>query len=763
MDVLFNTINVRDLLPSSDADDPNSPLSAPDLRLLIQKLDSHSRTVRSQVQSYLVSHHEEFSSLFSLCSDVVSRTDDVSADLDRVASLLSADRPIDVEIREVVEEIERKTREVRLRRELLELARIICGISERFKGVRESVRVGRLRVAAEEIRDLKVAVRVSDKEEEGGRPLVYDLLRKDWFDCFEELQGLLSSFVERAVRYDKESRMVVVKHHELSVDGIEGIDFHLILESLDVVGLLDYGLARVADLMIKYVITPVINSASPITFVEELKQDGGNVVEAVLKLEQCSRQEIRCADDKQIFLDIVNVIKFICQYVCFNNVSWIQSFGRLSWSRMSELIITNVLTKAVPEDSSELANFQKIIEITSEFETALRELNFISASNNEDYSLSDFAEKIEVHFASRKKGEILRKARMQLLDCDFTIPLKYSRRGPSAENGTFGEDASGRVVDLLFLSEKCLVSTAASELMKLVHQTLKDVCSSSNRLVLDMYHAVRDAILLYEAIIPIKQEKQLDGINQVAVLMHNDYLYIAQEVLALAFLYRPEFPDPIKERIVFVDLAPRLHLKAEQVLQRQIQLVIHNLDDAMDGANGFQNTHQLQQFESARLSIDQVAFILEKVHIIWEPLLHPSIYLKSMSTVLESVFSRIAREILFIDDMAAEETLQLQRLIYLLLENMTTLFDSLNSINQEGKSPEHSSYWLTDSMRSLSKLRKLAEILDMPLRSITAEWESGDLGRCGFTLSEVKDFIKAIFADSPLRKECLWRIENGRF
>ncbi|PNX66934.1 centromere/kinetochore protein zw16, partial [Trifolium pratense] len=85
----------------------------------------------------------------------------------------------------------------------------------------------------------------------------------------------------------------------------------------------------------------------------------------------------------------------------------------------------------------------------------------------------------------------------------------------------------------------------------------------------------------------------------------------------------------------------------------------------------------MQQFESAKFSIDQVVFILEKVHIIWEPLLLPSTYRKSMCTVLESVFSRIARDILLIDDMAAEETLQLQRLIHLMLESLSSLFESL--------------------------------------------------------------------------------------
>lgn len=58
--------------------------------------------------------------------------------------------------------------------------------------------------------------------------------------------------------------------------------------------------------------------------------------------------------------------------------------------------------------------------------------------------------------------------------------------------------------------------------------------------------------------------------------------------------------------------------------------------------------------------VDQVVFILEKVHIIWEPLLMPSTYRRSMCVVLESVFSRITSDILLIDDMAAEETLQVK-------------------------------------------------------------------------------------------------------
>ncbi|KAB1202430.1 hypothetical protein CJ030_MR8G019502 [Morella rubra] len=436
-----------------------------------------------------------------------------------------------------------------------------------------------------------------------------------------------------------------------------------------------------------------------------------------------------------------------------------QSLGRLMWPRISELIICNFLSQVVPKDASKLGDFQKIIESTSRFETSLKENMFISASDDKDERLSKFAENVEVHFASRKKTEILANARKLLLQCDFDIPLKSS----TAKNDETAVNSHEQVVDLLFGSGRCVVSKAAIQLMELVHQTLKDVCLSSTRVALEFYHAARDAILLYEVVIPVKLEKQLDSINHVAVLMHNDCIFLSQEILGLAFEYGVEFPSSIREHAVFVDMAPRFHLMAEEILQKQIQLIIYNLKEAVDGANGFQNTHVKQQFELAKFSIDQVIFILEKAHIIWEPLLLPSTYKRSISMVLESVFSRITRDLLLLDDMAADETLQLQRLIHLMLENLSSLFESLSAVSQREKPQGDSTPSLDNLVPSLCKIRKLAELLDMPLKSITTAWESRELIRCGFTLSEVEDFIKAIFTDSPLRKECLFRVENSSF
>ncbi|XP_016441533.1 centromere/kinetochore protein zw10 homolog [Nicotiana tabacum] len=760
MDVLFNSIDVRDLLSSSNIDDVTLPLSAPDLRLLIDRLQVRSVDIKSKVRQYILSHYSDFSTLFTQCSDVVLRSEHLSSEVSDLIQLIS-DHPVEVETKAVIDDIVIRNRELKEKRELLGLLAVILELSDKLRFVKEEIKVGRVEQAAEALRELKAVLVTSSDETaafEERQPLVYGLLKDEWTECFEEMQEVLLRCMDNAVRFEQENNTVHLKHQS-NIKGIDGIELQTVLKAMDAVGIVDYGLAKVADLMIKHVIAPVVSFRSTIV-VEETNQESGNGAEANLKILPSADPNVDSMDGGSMYSVLVDIVKFIGKSLCFGNSTWMLCFGRLTWPRMSDLIISNFLSKNVPDDASKLADFQKIIKCTSDFEESLKELMFIASSDGKDERLSKFADNVEVHFASRKKVEILAKARNLLLQSDFRLPEDGTRRHSKVKDDKKAERSSDLVVDLLFTSERCVVSEAGLGLMKVVHRTLKDVCLSSPRVGLEFYHAARDSLLLYEAVIPVKFERQLDSINHSAVLIHNDCHYLSQEILGLAFEYRSDFPASIKELVVFADLAPRFQLLAEEVLQRQIKLVIYNLKQAIDGADGFQNTHQMKQYESAKLSIDQVIFILEKVYIIWHHLLLPSAYKRSMSMVLEAVFSRVANDILLLDDIAAEETLQLQKLIHLLFENLSSLLDSVVAINQSGKLQESPTQTLDDLIPSLRKLRKLADLLDMPLKSITEAWEAGELVNCGFTQSEVEDFIGAIFADSPLRKECLRRIES---
>lgn len=188
MDVLFKSIDVRDLLSSTEVDDPSTPLSAPDLRLLIERLQVRSIHIKSRVHDYLRSHQLEFSSLFSQCSDVLSRSEQLSSQVLDLISLIS-DNPADTKIKGVIQEIVAKRKDLREKKELLELLGIVLELYDKLRLVKEDIRKGKIKEASEALSELKTALRMHDEvvKEEEKKLAVYELLRNEWSVCFEEV------------------------------------------------------------------------------------------------------------------------------------------------------------------------------------------------------------------------------------------------------------------------------------------------------------------------------------------------------------------------------------------------------------------------------------------------------------------------------------------------------------------------------------------------------------------------------------------------
>ncbi|VAI78243.1 unnamed protein product [Triticum turgidum subsp. durum] len=736
--------DVRELLLSTTADaDPSTPLSAPDLRLLIDHLRHRSDRLHASALSFASSNREPLASALLRAASSAASSASLQSSLQSALSPLSSSPDLS-DLRSLSDRLVAARRELRERQEHLAAASSVASLSARLRAARASANPLDAAAAAAELKPLLVNPEGSGSG--GDEPVVFGLLRGEWEQLVDELQVGLSKNVEECVEFAPEGGKVVVRAGPSgSSSGTPGVELRVALQALEIIDSLDYGMAKVADLMVKHVFIPAISNISVTVSVEVLEKSGSTYPASVLSI--VPSEELQgYKDGSVLYSRIIDVIKFARKFICVENITWMQSFAKLTWSRISDLVITHFLSKAVPDEASKLIEFQDVIRSTTEFENTLRGMMFISP-DRKDGKLTQFVDDVEVHFAVRKRNEILVKARYILVQYDYKNPLASDDHGDS-------------VVDLLFQPEKCFISKSALQLMKLVHGALKDACLSSARVAKEFCCAARDALLLYKAIVPV-QEKQLNSISPVAAILHNDFYHLSQEILGLAFEYRADFPSGQQKLVVFVDLAPIFSQMADGILRRQIQFATANLSEAIDGADGFQNTHQSQHCESAKFSIEQVVFILEKIHIMWESVLPRSIYRRSMFHVLGPVFSRITKDMLLIDDMAAEETLQLQGLIHLALENLSSLFLSLVENDDDKFLDHHTWVQLDESIPSLKKFRKLAELLDMSLKSITAAWESGELANCGFTSSEMRNFIKAIFADSPLRKECLgWIAAN---
>ncbi|CAN6213068.1 unnamed protein product [Urochloa humidicola] len=732
--------DVRELLLSTtaDASDPSTPLSVPDLRLLIDRLRLRSDRLHASALSFAASHRGALASSLARAASAADSSLSLESSLaDALAPLASS--PDLSDLKALTDRLVAARRELAERQEQLSAASTIASLAARLREARAAANPLDTAAAAAELKPLLIDAERSESGEDA--PVVFGLLRSEWEHVVDELQVGLAKNVEECMEFTPEGGNVVVSATPRGSSRTHVVKLPVALQALEIIDALDYGMAKIADLMMKHILVPAISNIHVAVSVEVLDEGGPehSVVLSVVPSEELKDNK----DGSNLYSRIIDVTKFVCKFICMENSKWIQSFAKLTWPRISDLVITHFLSKAVPNEASKLIEFQDVVRSTAEFENKLRSMTFLLPDRKYG-KLTQFVDDVEVHFAVRKRSEILVKARNILVQYDYDSPLESGGRGDS-------------VVDLLFLPEKCFTSKSALLLMELVHGALKDASLSSARVAKEFCFAARDVLLLFKAIVPVQLEKQLDSVTQLAAIVHNDFYYLSQEILGLAFQYRADFPIDLQKQVVFVDLAPIFSQMADDVLRRQIQVAIDTISEAIDGADGFQNTHQPQQYESAKFSIEQAVFILEKIRIMWESILPKSTYRKSMCCVLGSVFSRITRDMLLIDDMAAEETLQLQGLIHLALENLSSLFLSLvESDDGSSKFLDHDTWIQLDGMiPSLKKFRKLAELLDMSLKSITAAWENGDLVSCGFTSSEVQNFIKAIFADSPLRKECL--------
>ncbi|EPS58522.1 hypothetical protein M569_16291, partial [Genlisea aurea] len=496
MDV-FDRINVQDLLPGTES--PSSPLSAPDLRLLISRLDSHSLRIKSAVQSFLLSHQADFSSLFEQCADLSSRSERLYDDISALLNFIS-ENPIEADVSRIVRQIVQRKREAKEKAEISEFVEAILESDAKLSEMRNDLKNGRVVESAQGLMELKGALGITGghgdyEAAEGDELAVHGILKRQWNECFEEIQELLLRYMEMSVHFEQDSSALHVKY-QTDADGIHGLELCNVLKAMEVAGILDYGLAKTADLIMRYVLTPVASFKTMISCIEENIEELGS--EAVLKLAPSDDPGVCKVDGERMYSTIIKIVEFIDKFLCSQNGTWMRCLGKLTWPSLSDIIISNFLSKVVPDDASKLAEFQEIRKATIGFEDALKKIMFISSSDDKDMKLSLYADNIEVHFASRKRIQILAKARSILLECSFNLPQPQVDRKEEHAEGS-----SGRVT-LLFSAEKCVVSEAAKQLMELVHRTLQDVCLLPPKVGLEFYQAARSAIVLYEAIIPVK-------------------------------------------------------------------------------------------------------------------------------------------------------------------------------------------------------------------------------------------------------------------
>jgi centromere/kinetochore protein ZW10 len=723
----------------------SAPLSASDLRILSENLHTRSNQLKLHLRQILSQNYDQFHDVVDDAQHVTDGAASLADDITRIFQALDGEVPFDSEICRLAVTAQELRNEQEERRAYLVALEFIARVREGLKSAERSFLDGEFVGSGTklfEIREeLELPVDWTDEDRKGEKVQAFRLLEDEWASSYSKLGNFLEELFAKAVAinvHDSELRIdfrVSCSDSKAGVN-VNEVQLSIILSAMNNIRVLDTRLAQTADLLFKQLVDPIVQDPG---FEIDTKDQQGRAI--ISWNSSASKTDVM--GHAEIFAKLLQLFKFLRTNLLVDNDEWMAHLGRVIWPQLTESITANYLSKAVPIEISELANFQELAQATAEFETSLGRLGLIPDwVESRGDKLRSFSSDVEYHFAVKKKKSVMTKARDLLINSDY----KSHVANQEEKTIQIGDDIDN-VISVQ--TEAFSITLTVKQLLEIVHHTLQDACKSSPVIAMELYHGARDAVLLYLAIVPVKVMEHLNSIHKVAVLCHNDCLHVAQHVLQLHFQYYSALPSNVQKIMAFVDLAPLFRKQGSEILQKQMHLITGDLMEVLDRANGFQYLEQRKNYETCSNAIGQAVHVLETVQTVWQPVLAASVYKPAFEKLVNAVVTRLINEVLAFDDISVEEGEKLRELMLAAVSSIKTLFGPATKEVDDtvGDDPVSVPTW--------RKLLRLTDLLDMSLRPITQSWESGDLHSCGFTADEVQHLVKAIFSDTPLRAECL--------
>lgn len=181
--------DVRELLLSTTADaDPSTPLSAPDLRLLIDHLRHRSDRLHASALSFASSNREPLASALLRAASSAASSASLQSSLQSALSPLSSSPDLS-DLRSLSDRLVAARRELRERQEHLAAASSVASLSARLRAARASANPLDAAAAAAELKPLLVNPEGSGSG--GDEPVVFGLLRGEWEQLVDEVRGVL--------------------------------------------------------------------------------------------------------------------------------------------------------------------------------------------------------------------------------------------------------------------------------------------------------------------------------------------------------------------------------------------------------------------------------------------------------------------------------------------------------------------------------------------------------------------------------------------
>uniref|UniRef100_A0A8C7VXX4 Zw10 kinetochore protein n=1 Tax=Oncorhynchus mykiss TaxID=8022 RepID=A0A8C7VXX4_ONCMY len=498
-----------------------------------------------------------------------------------------------------------------------------------------------------------------------------------------------------------------------------------VLQALTIQGELQHKIKLFSQVLLKYLLKPLITYPSLNVEVSEQQGEG-----TLISLQFAETPEEH-PSPSQVYIKVLMVLKTLHTHlldvsVGERKVSVI--LGDLVWQEMSHCIIHECLLYSIPTNSCQLEQYSAVIKETEEFEKSLKEMQYLRGDSTE---LLKYAQDVNCHFASKKCKDVIVAAR-KLMTSEMHNTVKINQDSklsvpmlPYPGSGDIkGKQGAKKLEAPRLDNEKqlgartlclpaCRISESVQQLMELALHTLSEAVGSSSQCATQLFFTVRNIFQLFYDVVPTYHKENLLKFPHLAAIQHNNCMYIAHHLLTLGHQFSPHLPGPLSEgAATFVDLVPGFRKLGAHCFLAHLNVQRAEMLERLSTARNFSNLDDEDNYSAASKAVRQ--------------------------------------------DISTEDGEHLQILCQTIIEEGPLVFIPLPEENKNKKYqeevPVYVKKWIT--------FKELVIVLQANLQEIVDRWAEGK-GPLAleFSSSDMKSLIRALFQNTERRAVALTKIK----
>ncbi|KAJ7424934.1 Centromere/kinetochore protein zw10 like protein [Pitangus sulphuratus] len=752
------------------------------------RLDKEHLGTRGEVCNMINKKYNEFLPSMQSAEELVAQVDGLSSNIDLLRASIENEVQQDLnvavaEFAELKQQLERDTLVLSVLKKLQEFDR---AIKEHKTALLEKKYVA----AAQQLEKARSSLR--NLESRKGFEL--KILRALGTELTVQTQNMLCHLGEEWQKLvvwqlppSKESSLEAVVHSELHLhtmpskeEEVAGPPVVSVLQALAVLGELHTRLKAFGQLLLKYILKPVISYPS----LQPLPEERPDVLILRFKSEEPVLDQ---SSPMEVFDKIKLIFEVLHKYLLNvpleqpgedrkdGRVTLAELLGELIWEELSNCLVQNCLVNSIPTNSSKLEQYTEVIKSTEEFEKALKNMQFLKGDTTD---LLKYARNVNSHFASKKCQDVIAAARNLMTseihntvkitpDSCVTLPQlpgpgsgdhSKMQKSPSLlHNGTVNLEGETRLSQYTFSLPTCRISSSVEQLMELVYQTLLEATVSTDQCCVQLFYSVRRIFQLFYEVVPTYHKESLQKFPQLAAIHHNNCMYLAHHLLTLGHQFRYRTTNILSNGAAsFVDLVPAFRRLGMECFKAQMRVQKGEILERLSSARNFSNMDDEENFRAANKAVRQVLHQLKRLGQVWQDVFPVNVYCKAMGTLLNTALTEIVTRIVALEDISAEDADRLYSLCRIMVEEGPQVFTPLPEAEKNKKYQEEVPVYVEKWMT----FKELMIILQANLQEIVDQWADGKGPLAAeFSAAEVKSLIRALFQNTERRAAALAKIK----